>query len=368
MNEALAQDPITPAGAAPRWSALRSRSRRLLAFLLSCAVGILIGGAIMWITGHNPLDAYRALLDGAVAGPNYANLASTINRATPIVGMGLAAAIAFRAGFFNLGGEGQMVLGGLAATLITLYVPIPSFLMIPAAVLGGAIVGGLWALVAAVLQFRLAVPLLISTLILNYPARYLVTYLVDHRFRDVASGMAETLQVPLSAQIPTLPGRDDLHADVLVVIALVVIAAFIMKRTTLGYEMNMAGLNPRFARYGGVSIERLGYTAMFASGAVAGVVGGIVVLAQFGRFIDGALTDPAYAWTGLMAALLAGSGPLAVAAIGLFFSGLETGALGMETSTSVPRELAQVLQAIIILLIVVRTSVSVGDERGSGSS
>jgi simple sugar transport system permease protein len=367
MNEAIAQDTITPGGTAPRWSALRSRGRRVVAFLLSSIFGLVVGGVIMAVTGHSPIDAYRAMWDGAVGGPNYANLDATINRAIPIVGMGLATAIAFRAGFFNLGGEGQLVIGGFVGSLVALYAPIPWPLLMPCAVVAGALAAGSWAALAAFLQFRFAIPLLISTLILNYPADYVTAYFVSHHFRDVTTGMDETAQLPASVGIPALPGRPDLHFDLVVVVALVVIVAFVMRRTTLGYELNMAGLNARFARYGGVSIERLGYTAMFASGAVAGIVGSITVFAQFGRYINGALIDPSYAWTGLMAALLAGSAPLGVAIIGLFFGGLETGALGMEEATSVPQELSQVLQAIIILLIVARTSVRVGEDPGTGS-
>jgi ABC-type uncharacterized transport system permease subunit len=364
MSEALAQqETITPAEVAPRRTMLRSRSLRVAAFLLSSLIGLLVGGIIMAATGHNPIDAYQALWDGAVGGPDYANLDATINRAIPIVGMGLATAIAFRAGFFNLGGEGQLVLGGFVGTLVALYVPVPWPFLMPAAVIAGALAGGLWALLAAVLQFRLSIPLLISTLILNYPASYITGYVVTHNLRDVTTGMDETHQVPDAALLPALPFRPDLHADLIIVLALLVVVAFVMRRTTFGYEMTMAGLNPRFARYGGVSIERLGYTAMFSSGAVAGIIGAITVFTQFGRFINGALTGPLFAWTGLMAALLAASGPFAVALIGLFFAGLETGAVGMEEATSVPQELGQVLQAIIILLIVARTSVRTGGDR-----
>lgn len=365
MTDVAVDTSVALTETSPRRSGLRSRWRRIAAFLISSLAGLIIGGIIILATGHNPIDAYRALVDGAFFGPNYVNLVSTINRSIPIVGMGLAAAIAFRAGFFNLGGEGQLVLGGLAAALAALYLPIPSPFLMPVAILCGALAGGLYAAFAAFLQFQLAVPLLISTLILNYPARYFVTYLVDHPFRDVASGMAETHMVPSAALIPTLSAGTQLHYGLFILIAILLGMAFLIRRTTLGYEMNIAGINPRFARYGGISIQRLGYIAMFSSGAIAGVVGSIAVLADFTRYIDGALTDPLYTWTGLMAALLANSAPFGVAGVGFFFSALETGAFGMEQATSVPRELAQILQSVIILLIVARTNIRTGT-RGSG--
>lgn len=360
MTRAIADTTVVPEKVTPWWSGIRSRSRRAGAFLLSTVIGLIIGGVLIGATGHNPADAYRSLVDGALFGPGFVNLASTINRAVPIVGMGLAAAIAFRAGFFNLGGEGQLVLGGLTGALAALYLPLPSPFLMPAALLCGALAGGLYASFAAFLQFRLSVPLLISSLILNYPARYFATYMVDHGFRDVDSGMAETNMVPDAARISTLTPSTQVHFGVFILIALLLAMAFLMRRTTLGYELNITGFNPHFARYGGVSIQRLGYIAMASSGAVAGAIGAIAVLATFGRYIDGALTDPLYAWTGLMAALLAGSTALGVATVGFFFSALETGAFGMEQATNVPREIAQILQAIIILLIVARAGIRTG--------
>jgi simple sugar transport system permease protein len=283
--------------------------------------------------------------------------------------MGLATAVAFRAGFFNLGGEGQLVLGGLAAALAALYLPLPAPLLMPAALVCSALTGALYASLAAFLQFELAVPLLISTLILNYPARYLATYLAVHRFRDISTGVPETHTIPDAARIPFLPIGTQLHAGLLMVAALVILLTLFFRRTTLGYEMRMTGLNPRFARYGGISLRRLGYMAMLGSGGLAGLTGGIVVLADFGRYVDGGLTDPLYAWTGLMAALLAGSAPFGVAIVGFFFAALQTGALGMEQATNVPHELSQILQGIIILLVVSRTTFgSSTDSSGATSS
>jgi len=326
-------------------------------------VGVLAVGAIlMLLTGHDPLSAYIALVRGAVGGRNLANLASTLNRAAPIIGMGLAAALAFRAGFYNLGGEGQLVLGGLAASLAALYLPLPGPLLILAAMLAGAITGGLWAWSTAVFQFRLGVPILISSLLMNYPARFLASYMVNSPFRDVESGMSQTHRIPQAAQLPKLVTGSRLQVTILVIVLAVLVASFVLARTLPGFRMRMAGLNARFARYGGVDIPVLGRRVMFSSGAMAGLVGALQVLAVHHRFIDGALTQPLWAWTGLMAALLVGSRPLGVLVAGLFFAALQTGGLGMERATQVPRELSRVLQALIILMVASR--VRARDESG----
>ena len=314
------------------------------------------GALLMLLTGHDPLSAYREMFEGALGGRRFANLMATLARATPIVGMGLAAAVALRGGYLNLGGEGQLVLGGLAAALVALYTPLPTVLLLPLVLLSGALAGAAWALLATVLEKRFHVPLLIGTLLLSYPARFLASYLVNYPFRDVASGMSQSFRIPESLELPRLVAGSRLHSGSLIVLMLVLAAAWTMRRTRAGYALRMTGLNPRFARYGGIDTRRLGFGAMAASGGIAGLVGALEVLGTHQRFIDGALTDPLYAWTGLMAALLAGSGPLGVLAAGLFFTGVHTGGFGMERGAGVPREISQVLQALMILLIATRTT------------
>lgn len=331
--------------------------------LLAIAGSLAIGAVIMLLSGHNPVEGYTAMLSGALAGRNASNLASTLARAAPIVGMGLSAAVAFRAGFFNLGGEGQLVLGGLAAALVALASPLPALITIPLTIAVAMAVGGLWALLPTWAQFNFKVPLLISSLLLNYPARYFASYVVLNLARDVQSGMPQTHQIRPELQFPLLINGTQLHAGVFITLAAAVIAALIINRTVSGYELRMAGQNATFARYGGVRMRRLGYSVMFASGAIAGLVGAIEVLGVNYRFIDDALTSPQYAWVGLMTALLSNSSPIGVLIAGLFFSAVQTGGFGMERATDIPRELSRVLQAIIILLIAARGSLRIFDER-----
>ncbi len=337
-------------------------AKSLVRPLLALAGALVIGGVIMAATGHDPLRAYGALVEGALGGRHQANLMATLQRATPTVGMGLATAVALRGGFLNLGGEGQLVLGGLAASLTALELPLPGPALLPLAMLAGALAGGLFAVFAFFLDARYRVPLLISTLLLNYPARYLASYVVTHPWRDVASGMSQTERLPEAAWLPLLPGGR-LHAGIVLIVALALAAAWIVKRTRFGYELRMTGLNAAFAGYGGIDVGRLGYGVMFASGALGGLVGAVEVLGVHHRFIDGALTEPLYAWTGLMAALVAGSAPMGVLAVGFLFSGLQTGAFGMERRAGVPRELARVVQALVILLLAAGTRFHFGRER-----
>ncbi|HZQ09297.1 MAG TPA: ABC transporter permease [Anaerolineae bacterium] len=352
---------VSPASPAVR--RVNNFLRPLQGPLIAIGGAILIGAGLMLLAGHNPLDAYWEMLLGAIAGPNLANLASTLARGAPIVGMGIAAAIAFRAGFANLGGEGQMVLGALTAALVGLYVPLPAPVLVILALVAAMGVGGVWAWLPAWAQFRVGVPLLISTLLLNYPASYFASYMVTHVVRDVPSGMTQTYMIPDPLHFPKILSGTQLHVGIFITLAVVLLTWFVIARTVVGYRLRMMGLNAQFTRYGGVNMNRLGYGIMFASGAIAGLVGAIEVLGVNYRYIDGALQSPQYAWVGLMAALLVNSSPLGVLLAGLFFSAVQTGGFGMERATDVPRELARVLQALIILLIAAQSSFNFGRGR-----
>lgn len=334
--------------------------RRWFAPVLAVFGALVLGGVIMLATGHDPLQAYAAMLSGALGGRNAANLAASLNRAIPIVGMGLAAAIAFRAGLFNIGGEGQLILGGLAAALVALYLPLPGPLTLLVAILAAAFAGGTYSWLAAYLDFRFGMPLLISTLLLIYPARALASYLVSHPFRDVGSGLTQTDRIATAASLPRLFGTR-LSSGLLLVLALVLLVHWLLSRTRFGYRLRMSGLNKLFSRHGGVDVDALGFRVMFLSGAMAGLVGAVLVLGVHYRFIDGSLSTPLYAWIGIMVALLAGSRPLGVLLAGFFFAALQTGGLGMERATDVPRELSQILQALIILLVATRSRFRFGD-------
>ncbi len=336
--------------------------------LVAVGGAVAAGALFMVATGHDPLAAYGAMITGALGGRGLGNLLATLLRAAPIVGMGLAAAVAFRAGFFNLGGEGQLVLGGLAGAVVALALPGGGLLTALLATLAALLAGGLWALAAAFFEIRFRVPLLVSTLLMNYPARLFASYLVNHPLRDVGSGLPQTERIAGGVELARLGAGGRLHLGVLVVAATVLAAAFVVRRTRVGYRMRMAGLNARFARAGGVDLDRLGYGVMFSSGALAGLVGAVQVLGVHHRFIDGSLTDPLWAWTGLMVALLCGSRPLGVLVAGLFFAAVQTGGFGMERATEVPRELSRVLQALIILFVAAqaRFGFGGGEREGTG--
>ena len=313
------------------------------------ALALLLGAALVAATGGDPLAAYAQIVVGALA---WDNLANTLNWAVPLVGMTLVAAIPLRGGMVNLGGDGQLVAGGLVAALVPLYLPAPGWAVILAATALAMAAGALVASVAAVGDVRFGVPLLISSLLLTYPVAGFASWLVGFPLRDRTSGLPQTAMIPDAAQLPPL--GNVLNVGVFAMLAVVLLVVAVDRLTVAGYELRLRGLNPRFAAYGGVRLGRQAVAAMAVSGAVAGLVGALLVLGSQYRFTDRALLSPGYTWSGLMAALLAEGEPVAAIAAGLFFAALQTGAFAMERNTSVPGELAMVLQALVILLLAAR--------------
>lgn len=317
----------------------------------SIVLAILVAGVIIAVSGANPITAYTEIWNGAVTGNGPRTL---INRAIPIVGLGLAVSIPFRAGIINIGIEGSMVVGGFAASLVAINLDAPGAIVMVVSFLAGAAAGALWSLLPALAQTELQLPILISGLLLNEPARALTSYLTKNYFADPAATSTSTRQIPAPARIPSVGWVLDASATLFVVVALVVLIALFNNRTAPGYQNYMSGLNLRFSRYGGVHAKRQILLSMVTGGAIAGVVGAHLVLGQAFRFVDGDLPGTGFAWTGLLVCLLAANRAVPILVAGVLFAGLQVGGLAMQRNAGVSSQVAQVIQAVLILALAMR--------------
>jgi simple sugar transport system permease protein len=323
-----------------------------LAVLFWLAVVLFV---LMELVTANFGEAVSGFLQGAFGGRRFAYLMATLSRATLISGMALSVMLSFRAGQYNIGGEGQLVAGGLVAALVAVLVPGPPLLVLVLAILAAIVAGAAWAILAGLLQLYVGVPLLVGSLLLNYPIRYIASYLVAHPYRDVESGMVQSHLVPMGTWFAYFPGTR-LDIGILFVVVVTILAVVYSHTTVHGYQSRMNGLSPDFARTVGLPVNRLALETIAMSGAIAGLVGAIAVFGIHHRYIDGMLVQPLYAWTGIIAVLLVGMIPWLVPFSGLFFAAIQTGAAGMERSAGVPKEIALVVQAAIILLVASRVS------------
>ncbi len=322
---------------------------------LAWILGILL--ALMFLVQAPFGTAVHGFFEGAFGGRRLAFLMATLSRSALIIGMALSVMLSFRAGLFNIGGEGQLVAGGLVSALVALAMPGPGWLVVVASIASGMAAGALWALLAGVLYLKVGVPLLVGSLLLNFPIRYIASYIVAHPFRDVPSGMLQSHLIDKEAWLPFFPGVR-LDIGILFIVVLSILAVIYSYKTLHGYRARMNGLSPDFARAVGLPVARLTLQTLAMSGAIAGLVGAIAVLGIHHRYIDGMLVQPLYAWTGIIAVLLVGMIPWLVPFSGFFFAALQTGAAGMERAAQVPKEIALVMQAVIILFVASRVSLA----------
>lgn len=322
--------------------------------LAAIVLGLAVGALAIWAVGGSVADTYTQMWNGAFGSAYFAG--ETLTRAIPVALAGLGVAVAFRSGFFNLGGEGQMVLGAMATALTALYLPGPGWLKLLAGLFAGAAAGALWSWFAGWLEVRFGIQLVISTLLFNYIADLFASYLAGGPFKD-QTGQGALNQTPMiepSARLPKLSATSDLHAGLFVVLAAVVAVWLWFRFTALGYELRMYGSNRAFGQYGGLRESRMMAWAMAVSGVLAGLAGAVMVLGFQYRFIDNSLTDPQYAWVGLMAALLANANPFGVAVASLLFAALQTGGMGVELNTNVPMQISSIIQYVVVLLVSVK--------------
>jgi|SRR5579884_3454561 len=295
-------------------------------------------------------EALRAFFSGAF-GSWYAFGSGTLVRATPLILTGLSVAIAFRAGVFNIGAEGQLLMGAAAATAIALAAPtMPSVVLIPSLLIAGALAGAVWAAVAAVLRERFHVLEVISTIMLNFVAEYFVSYLVRGPLQEPTHVYPQTVTITAAAQLPRISATSRLHLGFALAIAACVAAWWIIRHTAAGFRLRAVGANPFAARSAGrIDVVRTTYRAFVISGAIAGVAGAVEVSGVTYALYEN--LSPGYGFTAIAVALLARLNALGVVATGVLFGALEAGASAMQRDAGVPSVVVAVVEALIILAV-----------------
>jgi simple sugar transport system permease protein len=329
----------------------RGRGAYLLAAAPLIAVVAALGAGAIFIAGigENPLEIY-ALLFREAFGTGY-GLGQTLFRATPLLFTGLAVALAFRAGLFNIGVEGQMYLGGFAAALAGAYLPLPGPLLALAAVLAAAIAGGAWGAIPGLLKARFGAHEVINSIMLNFVAFALVAW-AGHGLFQTAT--VRTREIAPGAWLPRLDGAfgalrgAPVNLSLVLGLLLAAVVAVLLFRTRLGYELRAVGLNAPAAEYGGVAIGATQALAMALSGALAGV-GGTNFVLGYKHYFELGFTGGA-GFMGIAVALLGRNHPVGVLVAALFFGALSYG--GLVVNQRVPRELVEVLEALVILFAI----------------
>jgi general nucleoside transport system permease protein len=339
-----------------------SRTANILVPILSIVLALAVGGVLLWLVGVNPIETYRAMVNGAF-GSAYA-ISETLVRATPLMLTGLAVSVAFRMLFWNIGAEGQLAMGAFAASGVALFVPeavpgISAWVLLPLMIVAGFIGGALWGLIPAMLKAFLSVNEIITSLMLNYVAILWIQYLYYGPWRDpLGFGFPGTAEFARIAWLPRL--RDTpLLADLFTTgrlhwgLPLAIVAAFvvwlIIDRTRWGYEIKIIGENPRAARYAGISIVRNILLVMILSGGLAGLAGYVQVAGISHRLQQGIVIGDGY--TAIIIAWLARLNPFGVLIVAVLMAGLFVGGDQIQITMRLPAAVALVLQGLILFFV-----------------
>ena len=342
--------------------------------LVSIAAGLLVAGVLIQISGYNALEAFSSLWSGAtglqggpVQGPsdiavgtghiNMFQLAQSLAKVTPLLFCGLAVALGLRAGLFNIGGQGQMTVGALAAAAVGLIgassggaLPAPVHILLTLA--AGALAGAAWGALPGLLKAWRGVHEVISTIMLNFVGINIVNYIASHNMKDAHSQNLQTPQMAASSWLAPLVPHSNVSLGLALALAVALGMAFLISRTSLGFAIRAVGTNPEAAEAAGISTGRTIVLTMALSGALAGVAGAVEVMSVHHRYVDGVAGS--YGFDGIAAALLGGLGGGGVIFSALFFGLLASGSDAMQSITSVPAPVASVVQAIVILFVGVR--------------
>jgi len=313
------------------------------------AIGQMVVGAV----GDIPEAVRQAVTEGRFAVPN--ELLRSLAKATPLILTGLGVALGLRGGLFNIGAEGQLMLGALLAAWVGFaWHGLPTWIHLPVALVCGAFAGACWAAIAGALKAWRGAHEVIVTIMLNYVAILITHWLVTGALRDPTSMAPATPQVLRSARLWAVEGGANFSAGFALAMAAVLLVGFLIHRTAVGFEIRAVGHNPAAARAAGIHVERVTVLVMAMSGALAGLAGAIEVLGVHRRFLDA--FSPGYGFDSIAVALLGNLRPIGVAAAAFLFGGLGSGAVQMEAFTGTPRQVAGIIQAIVILAVAVRAS------------
>ncbi len=320
--------------------------RMLLPLFILVLTFLITAAFILWGKA-NPLNAYYYFLVAPLS--SRVSALEVLVKATPLLLTGVAVTFAFVAGYWNIGAEGQLYAGAIAAAWLgTVLGGLPAPLAIPLMVAGGFLAGALWALPPAWLRARWAVDEVVTTLLLNSVMLFIVSALLNGPWRDPVSGWPQSPEIAASTMLPKIVPRSRLHLGFLIAVLAVVVLWFILSRTAFGLKMRAVGLGRDAARFMGVPVERTMLMAALISGGVAGVAGMVEVAGIHFHLIEA--ISPGYGYTGIIIATLGALNAWGVAISALFFGLIDTGAQTLSRAMGVPVYLGEITQAVMLLV------------------
>jgi len=320
--------------------------RRILFTML---LALLIGAVCILCIKQNPLEAYAALVRGAFNGK--LRIGNTLASFTPLLLTSCAFVIAAKAGAFNVGVEGEVFLGGIAAAYIGInWTFLPAPLLMAACFAGAMLVGALWAFIPGALKAYFNVSEVCVTILMNSVAVYITSYLVNG---PMSAGVANSQSKPVNVTLPQFMIPSSANVGLFIAVAVVVFVIFMLYRMRFGYKIRVVGTNPQFAEYAGINPKKVFIQSMMVSGAIGGLAGCIEILGVHGYFLDNFAYN--LGTNGMLAALIVKSNIVFTPVVAFFLAILHSGAMGMQQATGVPKSIVDTISAIFIIFATMET-------------
>lgn len=315
--------------------------------LISVLLGLFAGGILMLFTGNDPIEGYKFLFAGGLM--NLERVGNTLAMATPLILTGLSVAFAFRTGLFNIGTPGQVIIGGIVATIIGLTVQIPRPLLLSLMTMAALLSGAIWGIIPGILKARFNVHEVVSGIMMNWIAFWIAYYLIPAYFKG--SFETESRHIPLTASLKVewlskLFSGSYINLGLFLALISVVIIAIILKETVLGYQLKAVGFNRYAAEYSGISVNSNIILAMMIAGGLSGLAGLAIYTGYTTSFQIGVM--PSQGFDGIAVALLGATSPIGVVGAALFFGILQSGKGFMNAMTDIPAEIGDTIIACII--------------------
>ena len=325
--------------------------------LLAVVLALIIAIPVLIVAGADPLNAYLDMLRGTFG--SMRGFGDVLARADTFILLGLGIAVCVRAGFFNIGAEGQLWLGALGATIVALYIDGPPVLIIPLALSAGFIFGAVWSGLVAALKITLGVDELISSLMLNYVAILLIAFLTFGPMKAYRAGQTE--RIPDDVFLPTLIPGTRLHVGFLIAVAAVIIVWIVLNRTTFGFEIRSTGGNPQAARFVGIRVNRVFMRVSLLGGGFCGLAGANVILGA--QHVLLATMSPGWGYTSIAVVLLGGLTPLGILLSAILFGVLEIGATTMQYASGVPAAVGAFIEGLILIIFLMAIPVTLRSKK-----
>jgi simple sugar transport system permease protein len=321
---------------------------QVLPYLIAVVAAFAVVGVVIALLGADVLEAYRTLLFTAFRSPN--SFVQTLLKFVPLLLQALAFTVPLAAGKFNIGGEGQMIVGAIGAAAVgILLADLPPLLLLPLVLLAGVLFGALWTLLPAWLLYRFGINEILTTVLMNFVSFSLIDYVATEIWRDPAAGHPTTIPIGLGGELPLLLTSPKLHSGLLLALLVAVAIYFYVDKSTAGYELVATGANPRAARVYGISVRWLFLFSLLLGGAIAGLSGAIEVSGVHHRLIEGLQSN--FLLLGIIIGLIAKGNHLAVPFVAFFIAVLEVGANAMQRTLTIPGEMVFIVEALILIFV-----------------